>query len=684
MSPEAISFTPHQVRAYFQARIPKAKLSGGEWRIPCPIHKGTRESFAVDPASGRWFCHSECQAGGDILELEQRLFGSDFKSAKRSVFELVNQPHRESKPKLGPITAKYDYVDEGGKLLFQATRHYPPKDFRQRQPDGRGGWISNLKGVRRVLYHLPELAGAETVLICEGEKDVDAARALGFVSTCNPMGAEKWQPEYSESLKGKDVVILPDNDAAGERHARQVGTSLIGKARSIKVLVVPTGKDLSDWIAASANARPDIEQALAVAPMFEEWARESEQPVRPESASVKDGGADWRKQLIVNDKGAPRGLLANAITALRNAPQWRGVLGFNEFSLSITALRDAPWDATPAKWGDHEDRLTCDWLQHRGIHVSPETAGQAVDTVSRDHCFHPVRQYLNSLEWDGVRRLDYWLSIYLGAPQSDYISAVGSRWGISAVARIFEPGCKADCCIIAESPQGSGKSRAFKTLGGEWFTDEIADLGSKDSAMQTRGVWIIEIAELDSMSRADSGKIKAFMSRTTDRFRPPYGKHLIESPRQCVFAGSVNHSQYLRDETGARRFWPVACGTIDNAALARDRDLLWAEAVARYRSGGVWWLDSAELIVQAHEEQASRYEGDAWEETIREWVAGRQTVSIPNILQICLAKDPANWTQTDQNRVARTLKAMRWERYRRRVDGEPTWEYRPEGSNVPS
>jgi predicted P-loop ATPase len=131
---------------------------------------------------------------------------------------------------------------------------------------------------------------------------------------------------------------------------------------------------------------------------------------------------------------------------------------------------------------------------------------------------------------------------------------------ISTVARIFEPGVKADCCLILEGEQGSGKSSALRTLAAPWFTDEIAELGSKDAALQSHGVWIIELAELDSMSRADVGRIKAFMSRSVDRFRPPYGKRLIESPRQCVFAGSVNHSDYLRDETGARRFWPVECG----------------------------------------------------------------------------------------------------------------------------
>ena len=115
--------------------------------------------------------------------------------------------------------------------------------------------------------------------------------------------------------------------------------------------------------------------------------------------------------------------------------------------------------------------------------------------------------------------------------------------------------------------------------------------------------------------------IKAFMSRTTDRFRPPFGKRVVECPRQCVFSGTVNHTEYLRDETGARRFWPVLCGSIDIDALARDRDQLWAEAKHRYSSGEKWWLDTSALVEIAAEEQAARYQGDPWEEIIGPWLA---------------------------------------------------------------
>jgi hypothetical protein len=288
------------------------------------------------------------------------------------------------------------------------------------------------------------------------------------------------------------------------------------------------------------------------------------------------------------------------------------------------------------------------------LHVTRRyaTADWRLDEISAEHT------YLKGLQWDGVERLDRWLSTYLGSDDTEYSRAVGSRWLISAVARIFRPGAKADCCLILEGAQGIRKSTALRTLAGEYFTDELADLGSKDAAMQTRGVWIIELSELDGLSNSDVARIKAFMSRTTDRFRPPYGMRLMESPRQCVFAGTVNQSAYLRDETGGRRFWPVAGGRIDIEALARDRDQLWAETKGRFDAGAVWWLETNELAQMASNQQMERYEGDPWEEVISPWLEARSSVLISEVLEKCLQKAQALWTQTDKNRAARCLKAL--------------------------
>jgi predicted P-loop ATPase/DNA primase len=398
-------------------------------------------------------------------------------------------------------------------------------------------------------------------------------------------------------------------------------------------------------------------------------------------AAVLDA-APWRDKLLLNLNGTVKPVLANAITALREAAEWAGVLGYNEFAHSTVMQKGPPWDSTgrdlPSDWAPNDDVLTTEWLQHQGIYISVEVTGQAVEAIARERPFHPVREYLKALAWDGTHRLTSWLHEYLGVTPSPYAAAVGSRWMISAVARVFEPGCKADCCLILEGEQGIRKSTALRALAEPWFTDEIADLGSKDAALQTRGVWVIEIAELESLSRTEVSKIKAFMSRATDRFRPPYGKRPVESPRQCVFAGSVNHGTYLRDETGGRRFWPVECQApvIDVEGLQGARDQLWAEAAYLYFEGKPWWLDSIELNRDAAVEQADRYEGDPWDELIVEWAETRDTVSVADVLTYCLEKKKDQWTQWDRNRVARCLRANGWVRFNARNEGTREWRYR--------
>jgi predicted P-loop ATPase len=298
------------------------------------------------------------------------------------------------------------------------------------------------------------------------------------------------------------------------------------------------------------------------------------------------------------------------------------------------------------------------------------------------------------VKWDGTKRIDGWLTLYLGADPSDYTRAVGEKWLIGAVARIYKPGCKNDTCLILEGDQGTLKSTALRTLTDPWFTDDIAELGTKDSALQLRGVWLIELSELASMHPSEISRTKAFMSRSIDRFRPPFGRRPIEAPRECFFAGTVNHSAYLRDETGGRRFWPVRCGVINIAELRRDRDQLWAEAVQQYRAGENWWLDEKHLVEAATEEQKQRYEGDPWEELIQEWLkdpkptsdsSGKplpqlsstcDSVTITDILIHCIGKRPDAWIQADKLRVGRCLRAQGWESYQQRNGEDRERRYR--------
>ncbi|WP_321476887.1 virulence-associated E family protein [uncultured Paludibaculum sp.] len=400
----------------------------------------------------------------------------------------------------------------------------------------------------------------------------------------------------------------------------------------------------------------------------------------PEAKSAKRKG--WTKFLKLGRDGRAKPIFFNAELALRESPDFQGVLAYDEFRMRVVAKRSPPWgDSLGPRWTDDHDRQALRWLQSRGIDVGEAIAVSAVQSVAVHHKFHPLREYLESLVWDERPRLQDWLFMYLGVEHSPYSAAVAERWLVSAVARVFRPGCKSDCCPILEGPQGLGKSTALSILGGEFYTDELDDMGSKDSSLQLLGAWIIELAELSSYSRSGVDRVKAFMSRTTDRFRPPYGRRVIEAPRQCVFGGTVNSDTYLRDETGGRRFWPVVCTKAHLEELRRDRDQLWAEAVVRYRAGSAWWLDTPELRYLAGEEQRARYEGDAWEELIMPWISGRllKEVSIGQILQDedCLNKPSGQWTQSDKIRIAKILKSNGWVRFNAAIGGGSDWRYRP-------
>jgi predicted P-loop ATPase len=417
----------------------------------------------------------------------------------------------------------------------------------------------------------------------------------------------------------------------------------------------------------------------------------------------------WTSQLRLDLAGTPERNEANVITALSNDEAFAGALVFDEFRQEVLVTRALPWDARqpplPRAWSDADDVRCAEWLQRLEINVGPVVVSRSVAAVARDIRIHPIREYLTSLRWDSVPRLEQWVITYLGAEDTPLNRAIGSRWMISGVARIMQPGVKSDHMLILEGPQGSKKSTAIKTLAGaDWFTDELAEIGSKDAAQQMHGIWIVEFAELDAISRAEVSRIKAFLTRTTDRYRPPYERYVVTVPRQCIFAGSVNPETYLRDETGNRRFWPIRCGTIDLDALERDRDQLWAEAVARCREGAIWWLEEPDLIISAKAEQDRRYQADAWDARIDRWLLYERRrvnhgygnyddwrdeevartspltdVSVGEILEEALGIEPARWTKADQMRVGAYLKTRQWERYQSRKGRFREWRYRRSG-----
>jgi predicted P-loop ATPase len=332
---------------------------------------------------------------------------------------------------------------------------------------------------------------------------------------------------------------------------------------------------------------------------------------------------DWTDGLRRNANGSPYGDESNIMHALRHAPLLYGCVRYNEFFNRIEVARELFWRTTEIgdQWTDADDLNVMAWLQRQNIAVRGKASvADCIALVARDHPYHPVRHYLNGLEWDGGSRLYGWLQRYLKADgDADYLAAVGTAFLVSAVARIFEPGCQADHVLVLEGEQGVGKTRTLQTLGYPWTTDSLPDLHSKDAAVQLHGVWLCELAELAALRRSEIEATKAFISRRVDRYRPPYGRHAIEVPRQCVFIATTNEMTYLLDPTGNRRFWPVRIQAAGIDTLANDRDKLWAEAVELYRQGRQWFL-SGDDERAAEQEQEKRQLRSETEQAIADYL----------------------------------------------------------------
>ena len=288
----------------------------------------------------------------------------------------------------------------------------------------------------------------------------------------------------------------------------------------------------------------------------------------------------------------------------------------------------------------------------RSVRIAKATVDSAIDVRARERAFHPVRNYLAALTWDRKPRLATWLAT-LGAEHTPYSETIGELFLTGMVARTFRPGCQADYMPVLEGLQGELKSRACRILGGQWFSDHLPDVAhaGKDVSQHLRGKWLIEIAEMHAMSRAEAAQLKAFITRTTERYRPSYGRREVVKPRQSVFIGTTNRDTYLRDETGGRRFWPVKVGTIDIAALARDRDQFFAEAVQRYRDDKPWWPDRAFERDHIASQQDSRYESDAWEEDIAAYLANQTKVTIGQVAKEALHIETPKLSRSDQHRI---------------------------------
>jgi predicted P-loop ATPase len=305
-----------------------------------------------------------------------------------------------------------------------------------------------------------------------------------------------------------------------------------------------------------------------------------------------------------------------------------------------------------------------------------------VSDVARLNSFHPVRDYLAGLKWDGKPRIDTWLIDYGGAEDTEYVRAVSALMLIAAVRRVRSPGCKFDeMVVIEQETQGTEKSTMLATLAGceDWFLDDLPlNIKTQEVIERLRGRWIVEAAELSGMRRADIDHLKAFLSRTIDRARMAFGHFVLEAPRQCIIVGTTNVLEYLKDASGNRRFWPVRTQQFKIAALRHVRDQLWAEAAARETAGASIRLD-AKLWPKATEEQEQRLARDPWFDAPHSALSGMEgKISSASVWEILDVRG-AHRTQDQNRRVGEAMRQLDWRRANKartiKLDGKDVMGY---------
>lgn len=377
----------------------------------------------------------------------------------------------------------------------------------------------------------------------------------------------------------------------------------------------------------------------------------------------------WKSLLYRPKPGAmPYKSMANAIVALRESPEWRGALKYDENALDSVLIRQPPkpWRKeaswTPRVWEDNDDALLCEWLTSQGIVIGKTAASDAVPAAAKERSFHPIRDYLNGLKWDGKPRIDNWLQRHLGAADTIFNGAVGRRTLIAAVARIMNPGCQFDHVLIFEGLQGRGKSSLIRALpvNESWFLDKLKRLDDADTARSMRKKWIVELAELETFRGDSEETIKAFITRRTDTIRFPYGRRHIDIHRQCILIGSTNEKRYLHDSTGGRRFWPVEITKMDIDGIALVRDQLWAEAKHYYDKGAPWYLETPELQAMAQEVQRERYISHPAEELVETFLIGKTHVKVAEIALEVFRIQQAELSFAKDKEIRKILHHLRW------------------------
>ena len=333
---------------------------------------------------------------------------------------------------------------------------------------------------------------------------------------------------------------------------------------------------------------------------------------------------DWESKLAIDKAGNVKDTLSNICTILRCDKNLQGIV-FNQFKSMLDVISPLPWPQVKPGWNDTD--LACAKLYFErtyGVWSPTKFKDALLAVTSAERLYHPIKEYLSTLKWDGVPRIDSLLIDYLGAEDTPYVRAVTRKTLVAAIARIYKPGVKFDSILVLNGPQGLGKSTLFAILGKQWFSDSlsISDMKDKTAPEKLQGYWILEISELNGIKKMDVEVVKSFITRTDDKYRQAYGVSVESHPRNCVIVGTTNSDGgFLRDITGNRRFWPVRVSGHSKYKPweLKDVDQVWAEAIEYYRNGEQLFLKD-DIAIEAYNQQREAMETDDREGIVDEYL----------------------------------------------------------------
>ena len=685
--------TYEEVLSHFQVK----KYGNGKAQALCPAHPDKEASLTTTQGNdGKTLlkCHAGCSSESVVLAAGLKmadLFSENRLSEERRRMYIESREKRK-------IEAVYNYVSINGEYAYTKIRLEGKKMLFGMLNDERFEY--GLKGRSKKEFNaifgsIPRIKEAiernEPIFIPEGEKDVNTLIKKGYAAfSCG--GANDWNKNVSELCNGAEVIILADNDDPGKKLAATIEKDLKGISKSVKIIVpMPdTPKaDITDYFEAGHTVEEfenlirtgdDTKYICTDVQQNQKQGIGRKQAVTQENkADITGGPALVFKFLDCNydedgNVKSVKQLVHNFEVVMDKDSRFAGKIRLNEFAQQPYLYGSVPWENENncRAWSSHDDSALFSLIQADYGLKSRQDFADALKNVSMRNKFHPVRELLDSLTWDGKEHIRSLLPEYLGAEDSDYTYQVMRLWMLGAVSRVYKPGSKFDYTIILQGSQGIGKSTFLKlmALDDSWFNDSLDSLDSDKAVQSLTGSWIIELAELKSLARTAGGveSVKRFLTATQDKYRIPYERRADTFYRQCVFAGTTNKDDFLQDETGNRRFLIIHTGvTKPSKSLfipeaMDDIKQAWAEAVHIWKNEDPQLILPEACIQQAKELQEANMADDGKRGIILDYLEGKTQVCAREIWFEALEESisPKSYQTSEINSII--AKVSGWQR----------------------